>query len=973
MSAESFQMNQSPFRTGVAAYSGPQQVALVGGIKRAFVASDSALTLNGPVGVGKTASILTALERSAPNCVIARIGRVPLAREDVLEMLLNELGVSQVPNSTLKQFTTFQNKLREWSEIDTRVFVVIEDVQRVGIEGLEELESLTAMESGASPGAHLILMGTVDMRQFLDQEPLARLKQRVVRHMTLAPYSIEETRGYIEHRLAQTDSELGISFEPEAVNVIHHCSTGIPRLINTVAETMILSAGETGDMRVTKALAVRIAADEFGYQHDDTITPSPDTEGTAEHVELSPAQVDSLPTELESANDDGAALEDDEEMLFQDTQPPMPALDVDEHAAELDATEAEIEPTETSLPVLTWASEPNDGTPGRAEAATDAGASEANDPRNTAELPVFSNKAELSSQEDSDAATDDSPDSEAIAEADLPSVPVLESVIADLPADPPMIEPETQAEDDTPAALEQTTDTADNDLSSIPVLDPVGAETMEEDLSPEPEAQVEEELPAVVSLDETAEEQPPAMPDLEPLIADEPETAASNDNELPDLGNLPEFEDLPEIEDLPVALGPADEESQVQQEPKAPEPLTESGDSADTQVRQALDNALRPDTQLLRSLDDEDVPQEDEAPVPIGLADADDQPASTPAASAAAPVTASESPLEAASRQAEAAAPAEGEPQTEPEVADAAEVPEITLDGTLEDKKKAAEEKLAEEARRREQASAEASEEGEDAEAELPATVSGSGSVEDTQNAGAEGDDTLARKTKEQQELVESLSARFSDATSLEDVADDDLAAETLFGEEFSELAANVKAMAAAQNLDVEDGPEAVETASETDDEDAPEPTVGELSLVAEEPQAPAASAESAPPAEAANEETPAVEAPAPAPAATASKVKAPPTGPDQNLDSSPSQRLRMVRALSGKTGTPPVPANGSIGEEIVLGNSTRLKVEKPADAGAPDQTQEPISNDGGAEFDYIEDDDEPKKKKGFLSRFRRS
>ena len=63
MSSDS-EIKRSPFRSNDSIYQGPQQLALAGAVKRASVASDSVLTVMGPAGVGKTASVIHAVRRN---------------------------------------------------------------------------------------------------------------------------------------------------------------------------------------------------------------------------------------------------------------------------------------------------------------------------------------------------------------------------------------------------------------------------------------------------------------------------------------------------------------------------------------------------------------------------------------------------------------------------------------------------------------------------------------------------------------------------------------------------------------------------------------------------------------------------------------------------------------------------------------------------------------------------------------------
>lgn len=264
MDAEFFGLSRPPFRaTGT--YPGPQQLAVAGGLRRALVSPDSVLAVTGPAGVGKSVSVTHALARLECEKIVTTIGRNHIAREDILEVLLERLGVDPLPASTTRRVDAVHEVFRARARNGGHLFIVIEDAERLGEETLAELETLTAADGDVTPGAHLILQGYPGVERFLESPLLERLRQRMRRRMEIEPYSEGETRAYIGHAITIAGGRLDELFDDEALRLVHDASRGLPRVINALCEAMLFSAAESGVARVSATLADTVARDDFGY------------------------------------------------------------------------------------------------------------------------------------------------------------------------------------------------------------------------------------------------------------------------------------------------------------------------------------------------------------------------------------------------------------------------------------------------------------------------------------------------------------------------------------------------------------------------------------------------------------------------------------------------------------------------------------------------------------------------------------
>ena len=267
MDQKHFDLRQGLFpadAAGATVFVGPQQAAAITALKKGLSATDSVVTVTGPVGVGKTTIVRRGLEAVSSNRVVATIGRMRLGTDEVLELLLSEFGVSHQPTGTIQRFATFKRILNEWADRQTRVFVVVEDPHRVGIDALIELEALTAADAGESAGANIILTGPPELNELIDTPALARLRQRTRLRHAVRPFTAPEVLGYLKHCMRAVGGNLDDIVTPGAIDLVYRYTEGIPRLINNLFDSVLEAAAEANLSRVTPQMVQKVAIVVYG-------------------------------------------------------------------------------------------------------------------------------------------------------------------------------------------------------------------------------------------------------------------------------------------------------------------------------------------------------------------------------------------------------------------------------------------------------------------------------------------------------------------------------------------------------------------------------------------------------------------------------------------------------------------------------------------------------------------------------------
>jgi type II secretory pathway predicted ATPase ExeA len=261
-----FGLNKRPFRalaTGSDVFVGPQTATAMAGLKKALSVPDAIVSVNGPVGVGKTTIVRRALDAIGKQRVIITVGRMQLGHDEMLELLLEEMG-AELPSGIVQRFTTFRRLLKEHADNSIRVFFVVEDVARVGLDALSELEALTASDAGVSEGANVVLMGDDGANEVLQAAQLARLRQRLRLRQVIAPLGASELMAYFKHCFRLAGKEFDLVFEDGCADVLHRLSSGIPRMANNLIESSLISAVENRLERVNVAQIKLVASEEYG-------------------------------------------------------------------------------------------------------------------------------------------------------------------------------------------------------------------------------------------------------------------------------------------------------------------------------------------------------------------------------------------------------------------------------------------------------------------------------------------------------------------------------------------------------------------------------------------------------------------------------------------------------------------------------------------------------------------------------------
>lgn len=221
------------------------------------------MVISGDVGTGKTTIIRSLLERlNDPKIETAIVLNPLLEIDELLRVILEDFGLSPQKISKKELIDQLNAFLLSLNREGKKAVVIIDESQNLAPDLLEELRSLSNLETTQEKLLQIILVGQLELWNKLNHYNLRQLKQRISVSYRLEPLSQKEMKGYIYHRLsiAGFRGELDLTFG--ALRLIYKVSRGIPRLINLLCDRTLLVLYLEQEMRA-RASHVRKAIESL--------------------------------------------------------------------------------------------------------------------------------------------------------------------------------------------------------------------------------------------------------------------------------------------------------------------------------------------------------------------------------------------------------------------------------------------------------------------------------------------------------------------------------------------------------------------------------------------------------------------------------------------------------------------------------------------------------------------------------------
>ncbi|WP_367847261.1 XrtA/PEP-CTERM system-associated ATPase [Rhodoferax sp. WC2427] len=199
------------------------------------------IIVTGEVGAGKTTIVRSLLDSlDADKVVAGNLVTTQLDAEDTLRMVGAAFGVRTNDSSKADILLALEAFFVSQTSLGKRCLLIIDEAQNLTPRAVEELRMLSNFQFGSQSLLQSFLIGQPEFRDILQNPSMQQLRQRVIAACHIGPMDIEETQGYIEHRLKCAGWTNKPNFNAEAFESIFDASGGIPRRINSICDRLLL-------------------------------------------------------------------------------------------------------------------------------------------------------------------------------------------------------------------------------------------------------------------------------------------------------------------------------------------------------------------------------------------------------------------------------------------------------------------------------------------------------------------------------------------------------------------------------------------------------------------------------------------------------------------------------------------------------------------------------------------------------------
>jgi general secretion pathway protein A len=226
--------------------------------------TDGFVVITGEIGAGKTTLIESFLRELDQQVVVAQINQTQVSPIAFLQSVLVQFGFTPFKMKKAELLATLTNFLIEQYAAGRKVLLIVDEAQNLSNRVLEEVRLLSGVETTKEKTLRIILAGQPELNDKLNSPDLVQLAQRVRLRFHLTPLSKQDMRSYVEHRLMIAGSEGRKIFSDDAMSLVFRYTGGVPRLVNTLCDTSLMSAFAV-DKDTVDVEEVQAAIDELQW------------------------------------------------------------------------------------------------------------------------------------------------------------------------------------------------------------------------------------------------------------------------------------------------------------------------------------------------------------------------------------------------------------------------------------------------------------------------------------------------------------------------------------------------------------------------------------------------------------------------------------------------------------------------------------------------------------------------------------
>ena len=233
----------------------------------AIEARKGLIVLTGDAGTGKT-TLINRLKQwlQKQHTPTAFIFNPHLEVNELFDLVLAEYGISPDPHLQGSSLARLNQWLLERHRAGNNAVLILDEAQGLPVHVLEQVRMLLNHEMPDQKLLQVVLSGQPELEDKLKRPEMRQIRQRISLRCYTSALSREDARAYIHRRVQIAGGGEREIFSPEAIEMIHVYSRGIPRVMNLLCEHAMIRACANQAQPVS-AFSVQVVAKAL--QFDD--------------------------------------------------------------------------------------------------------------------------------------------------------------------------------------------------------------------------------------------------------------------------------------------------------------------------------------------------------------------------------------------------------------------------------------------------------------------------------------------------------------------------------------------------------------------------------------------------------------------------------------------------------------------------------------------------------------------------------
>jgi len=232
------------------------------------------LLLTGEVGAGKTTLLRAVLDQMPSDIETSLIlNTADLTGLDLLKMITAEFRLEGSYQTRADYLIALNQFLLRRLQEGLNTVLIIDEAQNLDDGMLEQVRLLSNLETNTEKLIQIVLTGQPELRDILAKPVMSPLRQRIALEHHVQPIAEDEVVDYLSHRIQVAGGSYREVFEAGVEETFYAFSSGCPRLLNLLADRVLLAAFAKEQKPVRDELVEKKAMEMWAQAHETSRLP----------------------------------------------------------------------------------------------------------------------------------------------------------------------------------------------------------------------------------------------------------------------------------------------------------------------------------------------------------------------------------------------------------------------------------------------------------------------------------------------------------------------------------------------------------------------------------------------------------------------------------------------------------------------------------------------------------------------------